>query len=159
VVVSHQRYSVIPGLFLTVPLTSTDPGLRHHVAVSPDEATGLARVSYAMTEQIRALAYDRIECQLDAVDPAGMNQISRYVHLFIGWVPRLCLSRRTNHASGAGPHPDPGLQTPWGVPWQGNAPVNARVQCREVDNRWATATAETGKLFDRPHRVCPEAPR
>jgi mRNA interferase MazF len=84
VVVSHQRYSVIPGLFLAVPLTSTDRGLRHHVAVPADEATGLARASYAMTEQIRALAYDRIERQLGAVDEASMTQISRYLHLFIG---------------------------------------------------------------------------
>jgi hypothetical protein len=38
-----------------------------------------------MTEQIRALAYDRIERQLgDAVDQTGVNQISRYPHLFIG---------------------------------------------------------------------------
>ena len=37
-----------------------------------------------MTEQIRALAYDRIGRQLGAVDEAGMNQISRYLHLFIG---------------------------------------------------------------------------
>ena len=84
VVVSHQRYSVIPGLFLAVPLTSTDRGLRHHVAVPAHEASGLARASYAMTEQIRALAYDRIERQLGAVNQDGMNQISRYVHLFIG---------------------------------------------------------------------------
>jgi mRNA interferase MazF len=82
--VSHQRYAVIPGVFLAVPLTSTDRGLRHHVAVPADEATGLARASYAMTEQIRALAYDRIERQLGAVDRAGMNQIGRYLHLFIG---------------------------------------------------------------------------
>ena len=83
-VVSHQRYSVIPGLFLAVSLTSTDRALRHHVAVPADEATGLARASYAMTEQIRALAYDRVERQLGAVDEADMNQISRYVHLLIG---------------------------------------------------------------------------
>ena len=67
-----------------MPLTSTDRGLRHHVAVPADEATGLARLSYAMTEQIRALAYDRVERQLGAVDQVGMNQISRYLHLFIG---------------------------------------------------------------------------
>jgi mRNA-degrading endonuclease toxin of MazEF toxin-antitoxin module len=77
--VSHQRYSVIPGLFLAVPLTSTARGLRHYVAVPTDEDTGLARVSYAMAKQIRALAHDRIERQLGAVDQAGMNQISRYV--------------------------------------------------------------------------------
>jgi mRNA-degrading endonuclease toxin of MazEF toxin-antitoxin module len=67
-----------------VPLTSTDRRLRHHVAVPADEATGLARVSYAMTEQIRALAYDRIERQLGAVNQDGMNRISRYLYLFIG---------------------------------------------------------------------------
>jgi len=67
-----------------VPLTSTDRGLPHHVAVPADEATGLARASYAMTEQIRALAYGRVEHQLGAVDEADMNQISRYLHLFIG---------------------------------------------------------------------------
>jgi mRNA-degrading endonuclease toxin of MazEF toxin-antitoxin module len=82
--VSHQRYAVIPGVFLAMPLTSTDRGLRHHVAVPADEATGLARASYAMTEQIRVLAHDRIERQLGAVDRAGMNQIGRYLHLFIG---------------------------------------------------------------------------
>ena len=37
-----------------------------------------------MTEQIQALAYNRIERQLGAVEQAGVNQISRYVHLFIG---------------------------------------------------------------------------
>ena len=66
-----------------MPLTSVDRGLRHHVAVPADETTGLARTSYAMTEQIRALAYDRIDRQLGALDEAGMAQISRYLHLFI----------------------------------------------------------------------------
>jgi hypothetical protein len=47
--VSLQRYSVMPGLFLAVPLTSTDRSLRHHVAVPADEDTGLARASYAMS--------------------------------------------------------------------------------------------------------------
>jgi mRNA-degrading endonuclease toxin of MazEF toxin-antitoxin module len=37
-----------------------------------------------MTEQIRALAYDRVERQLGALDQAGINQIGRYLHLFIG---------------------------------------------------------------------------
>jgi mRNA-degrading endonuclease toxin of MazEF toxin-antitoxin module len=54
------------------------------VAVPADEASGLARASYAMTEQVRALAYGRIERQLGAVNQDGMNQISRYLHLFIG---------------------------------------------------------------------------
>src|SRR5260370_36980707 len=87
VVVSHQRYSVIPGLFLAVPLTSTDRGLRHHVAVPADEATGLARGSYSMTEQIPALGHDRRERPLGRVDPAGLEPLRRHLHLFIGCTP------------------------------------------------------------------------
>lgn len=45
VAVSHQRYSVIPGLFLAVPLTTRD----HHIQVPADRGTGLKRASYAKT--------------------------------------------------------------------------------------------------------------
>src|ERR1035437_1572746 len=54
VVVSHRRYSVIPGLFLAVPLTRRDRDLDHHIEVPADAVTGLKQVSYAMTEQVRA---------------------------------------------------------------------------------------------------------
>lgn len=83
VVVSDRRYSVIPGLFPAVPLTSTDRGLPHHIPVPADGTTGLTRVSYAMTKQIRALAQGRIERQLGTADQTAMDQISRFLHLFI----------------------------------------------------------------------------
>ena len=83
VVVSDRRYSVIPGLFLAVPLTSTQRGLPHHVPVPANTRTGLDRDSYAMTEQIRALAYRRIERQLGAIDEAIIGEISHFLHLFI----------------------------------------------------------------------------
>lgn len=67
-----------------MPLTSTDRGLRHHVAVPADEGSGLTRMSYAMTEQIRTLAYGRIDRELGALDQPTMSRISRYIHLFIG---------------------------------------------------------------------------
>lgn len=83
VVVSDRRYSAIPGLFLAVPLTTTERGLLHHVVVPSNDATGLARVSYAMTEQIRALAYRRIDRQLGRVDAETLEAICHYLHLFI----------------------------------------------------------------------------
>jgi mRNA interferase MazF len=83
VVVSDRRYSAIPGLFLAVPLTSIDRGLPHHIAVPANKATGLNRTSYAMPEQIRALAYRRIERQIGSVDDATAGRISHYLHLFI----------------------------------------------------------------------------
>jgi mRNA interferase MazF len=83
VVVSHRRYAVIPGLFLAVPLTSVDRDLPHHVEVPADAATGLARTSYAMTEQVRALSRRRIERQIGAVSVRTLAETSRFLHMFI----------------------------------------------------------------------------
>ncbi len=83
VVVSDRRYAAIPGLFLAVPLTSTDRGLPHHVLIPSDKSTGLERISYAMTEQIRALSYRRIDRKLGSTDAVAREEISRYLHLFI----------------------------------------------------------------------------
>jgi mRNA interferase MazF len=83
VVVSHRRYAVIPDLFLAVPLTSRDRGLEHHVGILADERTGLQRVSYAMTEQVRAISNQRAGRQLGRVSDETLNTISRYLHLFI----------------------------------------------------------------------------
>ena len=83
VVVSHDRYEVIPGLFLAIPLTSRDRGLEHHVQVPADSRTGLQRVSYAMTEQIRAMSEERTGRRLGKLDDESLTAISRYLHLFI----------------------------------------------------------------------------
>jgi mRNA interferase MazF len=83
VVVSHHRYAVIPGLFLAVPLTTRDRGLDHHIEVSADDRTGLKQVSYAMTEQVRAVSDQRAGRQLGTVSTGTLAAISRYLHLFI----------------------------------------------------------------------------
>ena len=83
VVVSHHRYAVIPGLFLAVPLTSRDRGLDHHVEVLADDGTGLKQISYAMTEQIRAMSDQRAGRRLGSVSSQTLTAVSRYLHLFI----------------------------------------------------------------------------
>jgi mRNA interferase MazF len=83
VVVSHHRYSVIPGLFLAVPLTTRDRGLDHHIMVPADDHSGLKQVSYAMTEQVRAMSEQRAGRQLGSVSSETLTAISRYLHLFI----------------------------------------------------------------------------
>ena len=83
VVVTDRRYSVIPGLFLAVPLTSRDRGLAHHIEVPADDQTGLKQVSYAMTEQVRAMSGQRAGRQLGNVSDETLTAISRYLHLFI----------------------------------------------------------------------------
>jgi mRNA interferase MazF len=83
VVVSHRRYSVIPGLFLAVPLTTRNRDLDHHVKVPADDDTGLKQASYAMTEQIRAMSDQRAGRQLGRVNSETLTAISRYLHLFV----------------------------------------------------------------------------
>lgn len=83
IVVSHDRYRVIPGLFLAVPLTSRDRGLDHHISVPADDRTGLKQPSYAMTEQVRAMSDRRAGRQLGSISSETLAAISRYLHLFI----------------------------------------------------------------------------
>jgi mRNA interferase MazF len=83
VVVSHHRFTVIPGLFLAVPLTSRDRGLDHHIRIPADDISGLKQVSFAMTEQIRAVSDQRAGRRLGMVSGQTLTSISRYLHLFI----------------------------------------------------------------------------
>jgi mRNA interferase MazF len=82
-VVSYHRYSVIPGLFLAVPLTTRDRGLDHHIRIPADDHTGLRQVSFAMTEQVRAMSDQRAGRQLGSVSTETLTAVSRYLHLFI----------------------------------------------------------------------------
>jgi mRNA interferase MazF len=83
VVVSHPRYGAVPGLFIAVPLTTRFRGLEHHIEIPADDRTGLKQVSYAMTEQVRAMSNERAGRQLGRVGDDAMATISRYLHLFI----------------------------------------------------------------------------
>jgi mRNA interferase MazF len=83
VVVSHPRYAAVPGLLIAVPLTSRHRGLEHHIEIPADDHSGLKQISYAMTEQVRAMSNERVGRQLGRVNDAAMATISRYLHLFI----------------------------------------------------------------------------
>lgn len=83
VVVSHPRYAVVPGLFIAVPLTSRHRDLEHHVQIPADGQTGLKQVSYAMTEQVRAMSRERAGRHLGRVSDDALVTISRYLHLFL----------------------------------------------------------------------------
>jgi mRNA interferase MazF len=66
-----------------VPLTTRNRDLDHHIEVPADDDTGLKQVSYAMTEQIRAMSDQRAGRQLGTVTSETLTAISRYLHLFI----------------------------------------------------------------------------
>ena len=81
--VAGRRYAIIPDLILVVPLTTTDRALPHHVLIRPDDENGLKRDSYAMTEQVRVLSYERFDRVLGRASGRVMDDVSRYLHLFI----------------------------------------------------------------------------
>jgi mRNA interferase MazF len=66
-----------------VPLTTRNRDLEHHIEVSADDSTGLKQVSYAMTEQVRAISEERAGRRLGRVSRQTLTGISRYLHLFI----------------------------------------------------------------------------
>lgn len=68
-VMSGPAFGHIPGLFLGLPLTTTDRGLIHHVPVPADKMTGLRTASFVMTEQIRVLSTRRLVGQSIGVVP------------------------------------------------------------------------------------------
>ena len=55
----------------------------HHIRVPADEYTGLRQVSFAMTEQVRAISDQRAGRHLGSVSTETLTAVSRYLHLFI----------------------------------------------------------------------------
>jgi mRNA interferase MazF len=66
-----------------VPLTTRNRGLGHHMQVPADDDTGLKQVSYALTEQVRAMSDQRAGRQLGRVSSQTLTAISLYLRLFI----------------------------------------------------------------------------
>jgi mRNA-degrading endonuclease toxin of MazEF toxin-antitoxin module len=58
-------------------------GVAGRALADADDQTGLKQVSYAMTEQVRAMSDQRAGRQLGKVSDETLTAISRYLHLFI----------------------------------------------------------------------------
>jgi mRNA-degrading endonuclease toxin of MazEF toxin-antitoxin module len=83
-VISGPAFAAIPGLFLGLPLTTTDRGLIHHVEIPADKATGLRTVSFVMTEQIRVLSTRRLAGpSLGVVSGSALAQVEYAVKAFL----------------------------------------------------------------------------
>lgn len=77
VVASPNHLRLTRGLAIVVPCTSRDRGWRSHVRVIGD--VRLDRPTFAITEQPRTIAYERIERRLGAVDPQCLRRIGLLV--------------------------------------------------------------------------------
>lgn len=75
-----------PTTVFVVPLTSTRRAFPSHVEVDPDATNGLEATSWALVEQLRAVAVERCSAPEGNVGPAITHQILD-VHAMITGMP------------------------------------------------------------------------
>lgn len=82
VVSSDDAITAIPDVVTTVPVTTRDRGWATHVGIS-GAATGLARPSWALCEQVRTISAQRIEERLGAADAATLANVTRVLRYLL----------------------------------------------------------------------------
>jgi mRNA interferase MazF len=82
VVASRGYLATISTLVVVLPVTSVDRGWPHHVPLRGEH--GLDRPSWAMTEQVRTIARDRILDVVGLVDDATLADVDTYLRDFFG---------------------------------------------------------------------------
>lgn len=80
VVSSQDHLDTVTMLVTVVPVTSTDRGWPNHVRLVGD--TGLSARSYAMTEQVRTIARERVRALSGAVTAECLRHVRRWVFDF-----------------------------------------------------------------------------
>ena len=73
-----------PSTVFVVPLTSTPRAFPSHVAVEPDEGNSLDVPSYALVEQLRAVAVERCSPSRGNVGPVVSHQILDVLAMITG---------------------------------------------------------------------------
>jgi len=83
VIVSVDQLNRSPlGLSLAVPLTRTDFSNALHLAITPPEG-GLRERSFAMPEQLRALAHERVARRLGGLRGPTLTELLRRCRLLL----------------------------------------------------------------------------
>jgi mRNA interferase MazF len=83
VVVSVDQLNRSPiGISLAVPLTRTDFSNALHLEIAPPEG-GLREKSFAMPEQLRALAHERVTRRLGQLRGATLSELVRRCRLLL----------------------------------------------------------------------------
>lgn len=73
-----------PTTVFVVPLTSTPRTFPSHVEITPDETNGLHGASYALVEQLRAVAIERCSTPRGNVGPTVTHQVLDIVAMITG---------------------------------------------------------------------------
>jgi mRNA interferase MazF len=83
-IVSADPFNQSPaGLVIAVPFTTRERGIPTHIEVRPPDG-GLREISFAMCEQLRALAADRLASQpFGSVSPAVVRAVEDRLRLLL----------------------------------------------------------------------------
>ncbi len=81
VVASRGYLEVATALAIVLPVTTTDRGWPNHVALRG--ATGLDRPSWAMTEQPRTVARERVSQAVGVVDDDTLRDVGVWLRDFL----------------------------------------------------------------------------
>lgn len=73
-----------PITVFVVPLTSTRRALPSHIEIAPDPSNGLERPSWALVEQLRAVAVERCSAPNGNVGPAVTHQLLDILSMITG---------------------------------------------------------------------------
>ena len=73
-----------PSTVFAVPLTSTSRAFPSHVGIEPDELNGLTAPSWALVEQMRAVAVERCSVSQGNLGPAMSHQILDVLAMITG---------------------------------------------------------------------------
>ena len=73
-----------PNTVFAVPLTSTRRTFPSHVDIEPDDTNRLEVTSYALVEQMRAVAIERCGTPTGNVGPGASRQITDILNMIIG---------------------------------------------------------------------------
>jgi mRNA interferase MazF len=84
VIVSGPLHLALPhGVVYVVPVTSRDRGLRHQIPLA-SRSSGLSKLpSFTRPEDMRAVAYQRLERRLGAVRPNELAAVRRILRAFL----------------------------------------------------------------------------
>jgi mRNA interferase MazF len=84
VVVSIDAMNRAPlGASIVVPLTRSDLGSPLHVRIDPPEG-GIEEISFALPEQLRVLAHERIARRVGAIKPQTLQRLLAHCRLLLG---------------------------------------------------------------------------
>lgn len=84
VVMADAFLRLRPTTMFVVPLTSTRRAFPSHVEIAADPTNGLEHTSWALVEQLRAVAVERCSSSVGSVGPAITHQLLDILRMITG---------------------------------------------------------------------------